>query len=248
MTSEEGFALALNSPPGAADGEVRVPTGALRTVQRGRDVDDIWMELERDRPEHDPHRERRRRVLTAGALAGLAFVGIGVSSALFTDSEALPGNDLTTGTVRLNATPGTAAISAGNMAPGDDEYGSVRVENVGSLQSRYSVAASADDPDTKGLRTQLRISAFSGVSPLNCAAGNVSGGVLEGGPTDLSTAFDLVGDPAPGSQAGDRVLAAAANENLCFRVSLPLSTGNAYQNATSTVTLTFNAEQTAHNP
>ena len=206
------------------------------------------MELERDRPDNDPHKERRRRVMTAGALSALAFVGIGVSSALFTDSEALPGNDLTTGTVRLSATPGTAAFSAGNMAPGDDRFGSVRVENVGSLQSRYSVAASADDPDTKGLRTQLRLSVYSGVTPLDCAAGNVAGGTLEGGPQDLSTAGDLVGNSAPGSQAGDRVLAAADAENLCFRVALPLATGNAYQNATSTVELTFNAEQTAHNP
>lgn len=206
------------------------------------------IELERDRPEDDAQRERRRRILAAGTLAGLAFVGIGVSSALFTDSEALPGNDLTTGTVRLGVTPGSAAFSAGNMAPGDDVYGNVRVENVGSLQARYSVEASADDPDTKALRTQLRISAYSGVAPLSCAAGDVSAGTLEGGPTDLSTTFDLVGDVTAGSQAGDRVLAAAASENLCFRVSLPLATGNAYQNATSTVTLTFNSEQTAHNP
>ena len=211
-------------------------------------MDDIMIELERDRPDDEAQRERKRRILAAGTLAGLAFVGIGVSSALFTDSEALPGNDLTTGTVRLGATPGTAAISAGNMAPGDDEFGNVRIENTGSLQARYSVEASADDPDTKGLRTQLRISAYSGVSPLNCAAGNVAGGTLEGGPTDLSTTFDLVGDSAQGDQAGDRTLAAAGSENLCFRVSLPLSTGNAYQDATSTITLTFNAEQTAHNP
>ena len=211
-------------------------------------MDDIMIELDRDRPDDGAQRERRRRILAAGTLAGLAFVGIGVSSALFTDSEALPGNDLTTGTVRLGATPGTAAISAGNMAPGDDEFGNVRVENTGSLQARYSVEASADDPDTKGLRTQLRISAFSGVSQLDCAAGNVSGGTLEGGPTDLSTAFDLVGDVAQGNQGSDRTLAAADSENLCFRVSLPLSTGNAYQDASSSITLTFNAEQTAHNP
>lgn len=206
------------------------------------------MELERDRPDNDPHKERRRRVMTAGALSALAFVGIGVSSALFTDSEALPGNDLTTGTVRLSATPGTAAFSAGNMAPGDERFGNVHVDNAGSLQARYSVAASADDPDTKALRTQLRLSVYENVTPAACGLGDVSGGNLLAGPSDLSTSGDVVGDSAPGDQAGDRTLAAAAGENLCFRVALPLSTGNAFQNATSTVTLTFNAEQTAHNP
>jgi hypothetical protein len=59
-------------------------------------MEDIMTELERDRPDDEAQRERRRRIMAAGTLAGLAFVGIGVSSALFTDSEALPGNDLTT--------------------------------------------------------------------------------------------------------------------------------------------------------
>ena len=56
------------------------------------------------------------------------------------------------------------------------------------------------------------------------------------------------GNPAAGAQAGDRTLAAAANETLCFRVTLPSGTGNAYQSATTTTTFTFDAEQTANNP
>ena len=89
---------------------------------------------------------------------------------------------------------------------------------------------------------------FPGTAAEAYKALDVAGGTLEGGPQDLSTSFDLMGNSAPGNQSGDRALAAADSENLCFRVSLPLSTGNAYQNSTSTVTLTFNAEQTAHNP
>jgi hypothetical protein len=211
-------------------------------------MDDLLNELERDQPDDRPQQERRRRVGAAAALAGLAFVGIGLSSALFTDTQALGTNDVTTGTVRLGTTPGTAALSAGNMAPGDDIYGNVNVDNTGSLRLRYALSASADDPDTKGLRSQLRISAYSGVSPLNCAAGNVAGGTLEGGPTALGSPSVLFGDTAPGDQAGDRTLSASSSENLCMRVSLPLATGNAYQNSTSTITLTFDAEQTANNP
>src|SRR5207253_2317652 len=48
-----------------------------------------------------------------------------------------------------------------------------------------------------------------------------------------STAGKLVGDNTQGSQAGDRVLNAAAGETLCFRASLPAATGNAYQGAAS---------------
>jgi len=49
-------------------------------------------------------------------------------------------------------------------------------------------------------------------------------------------------------QAGDRTLAASASEILCFNVSLPSGTGNAYQGLTSTATFAFQAEQTTNNP
>ena len=58
----------------------------------------------------------------------------------------------------------------------------------------------------------------------------------------------MFGNPAQGNQAGDRSLAAAANEQLCFVATLPLATGNAFQNATTTVSFTFDAEQTKNNP
>ena len=210
-------------------------------------MDDLWSELERDRPADSGRRDRRRRVGTAVGLAALAFVGIGLSSALFSDSQSINGIDFTTGTVQIGATPATAALSAGNMAPGDDVFGNVHVTNNGTLQLRYAVSASATDPDGKALRTQLRLRAYSGVAPLACAAGDVSAGTLEGGPVALGGAAQVFGDPTPGQDPGDRTLSAAAAENLCFEVSLPLATGNAYQNATSSITLTFDAEQTKNN-
>ncbi len=57
-----------------------------------------------------------------------------------------------------------------------------------------------------------------------------------------------IGNPAQGAQAGDRTLAAASNEVLCFRVILPIASGNTLQGLTSAVTFTFDAEQTANNP
>ena len=57
-----------------------------------------------------------------------------------------------------------------------------------------------------------------------------------------------IGSTTQGAQAGDRTLAGCANEVLCFRVSLPLATGNTLQGMTSAVTFTFDAEQTANNP
>ena len=211
-------------------------------------MDEYLLELEPERPEDREHRDRRRRLVAAGGLAALAFVGIGLSSALFTDTNTLGSNTFTSGSVILGTTPGTTALSAGNMAPGDSVFGNVRVDNNGSLGFRYAVQASADNPDTKNLRSQLQLSAYDGVTPVNCAAGDVSAGTLLGGPTNLNSAVNLIGDSTTGANPGDRTLNAGSGENLCFEVTLPLATGNAYQSATSTITLTFNAEQLRNNP
>jgi hypothetical protein len=56
------------------------------------------------------------------------------------------------------------------------------------------------------------------------------------------------GSNVAGAQAGDRTLAGAASETLCFRASLALASGNAFQGATTTTTFTFDSEQTANNP
>lgn len=63
-----------------------------------------------------------------------------------------------------------------------------------------------------------------------------------------ATTTNIVGDPTQGAQAGDRVLAGGASETLCFKATLPLGTPNTYQGATTNITFTFNAEQTANNP
>ena len=63
-----------------------------------------------------------------------------------------------------------------------------------------------------------------------------------------TTGVNVIGNPAQGAQTGDRTLNAGASETLCFNVSLPLSTGNAYQALSTTATFAFDAEQTANNP
>ena len=56
------------------------------------------------------------------------------------------------------------------------------------------------------------------------------------------------GNTAQGSQAGDRTLAGAAAESLCFAWSMPGSSGNGFQGAATTATFNFSAEQTVNNP
>jgi len=194
--------------------------------------------------------ERRRLARTIVTLT-LAVVGVGLvaSSALFTDSTTIGNNSFTNGTVSISTDPTTTAFTASNMAPGDSVYGTVKVSNGGTLPMRYAITSSATNADSKALASQLQMTVKSGVSTCDAAgfsAGSTlyNAGVLGG----LASAANVIGDPATGAQSGDRALSAGTNETLCFKVTLPTSTPNTYQAASTTATLTFAAEQTTNNP
>ncbi|MGL4173796.1 MAG: TasA family protein [Actinomycetota bacterium] len=198
----------------------------------------------------EPRRERRR--LLVGLLA-LGVTGAGLTSAvtgaIFTDTATIASNTFTTGTVDIDAAPATSAISLANMAPGDVVTAPITVTNAGTLAHRYAVTSTSDAPDANFLAAQLQMSIKSGVTTCSNAGFSGSGAaVYTAGVLGSTTGTNVIGNPTQGSQAGDRTLAAGASEVLCVQVTLPLSTGNAYQNKTTTAVFTFNAEQTANNP
>jgi spore coat-associated protein N len=179
-------------------------------------------------------------------LAFAALVSVG-TLALFTDSQAVGGNAFTTGTVDISTAPTTALVTFSNMAPGDTVTDDIVVTNGGSLALRYAISSSATNADSKGLKDQLVLTVNTIDKTLPATpCDDFDGTQLYTGDLD-STAGKLVGDNTTGAQAGDRNLAASRDETLCFRVNLPTSTGNAFQNATTTATFTFDAEQTANN-
>jgi len=194
-------------------------------------------------------RARTRPVLLLAVLAlAITSIGSGVFSlALFTSSATVDANTFTTGTITITTSPTTAALTAGNLMPGDTVTAPIQINNAGSAQLRYSVTAATTDPDLKALRTQLTVAVKSGVTTCTNAGWTASGTSVSPATVLGTTTLNVVGDPTTGSQSGDRVLAAGGSETLCFQVSLPGATGNAYQNATATTTFTFAAEQTANN-
>ncbi len=179
-----------------------------------------------------------------------AMIVIGVSAgflfedalAVFSDQELNAANTFSTGTIVLDDTPDSALISYSGMAPGDVTIQQLTLTNNGTLELRYAMTTSADNADAKDLRDQLQLtirektgnpcSSEDGVVVF--AAGNLSAGAF--------------GNPTQGAQAGDRVLAASASEDLCFKVELPLTTPDSFQAASTTATFTFDAEQTVNNP
>ena len=163
------------------------------------------------------------------------------SIAVFSDSKALGANTFTTGSVVITDAPATSLVTFANMAPGDFIVAPLLLTNGGTLQQRYAMSTGTTNANSKALAGQLVLTVREYQAP-GCSAetGTVLyTGALSGG---------AIGSNTQGAQAGDRVLNAAANEQICFKVQLPLATGNAFQTATTTATFTFDAEQTVNNP
>jgi predicted ribosomally synthesized peptide with SipW-like signal peptide len=195
---------------------------------------------------------RRRLLLPVALVLGLAaMTGAAFSLAFFTDRADIANNQFTTGTVDLSAGTTTTAITLDAMAPGDAVTNPLTVSNDGTLALRYAVTSAATNTDNKGLKDQLVlvIKAADVTTPSN-PCDNFDGTTLYSADLDNAAPNQgrLIGDNTAGSQTGDRTLAAATSETLCFRISLPSNTGNAFQGAATTATFTFDAEQTRNNP
>jgi len=188
------------------------------------------------------------RKLAATIVVLAAFVALLSISvlALFTSTASVPGNTFSTGTVSLTTSPTTALVTFSGMAPGDQVTAPITVTNAGTLQLRYAVTSTTTE---NVLAAALDLTIKSGVTTCTNGGFGTDGTVVYAA-ADLgsTTGVDVIGNPAQGSQAGDRTLNASANEVLCFNVSLPSSTGNSAQGLSTTATFAFQAEQTSSNP
>lgn len=189
--------------------------------------------------------KRGRHLLLIATIAlSMASVGAGTFTlALFTSSDTNAGNAFTVGTLVIGVNPTSALITFPGMVPGDAVTGTLTVSDTGNSTLRYAMTTAATNPDAKALRDQMTlIIRTKDTNTAGCT--NFNGTQIYSG----TLANGAIGNPAVGSQAGDRTLAGAASEVLCFRATLPASTTSTFQGAATTATFTFSAEQTANNP
>ncbi len=164
------------------------------------------------------------------------------SLAVFTDQETVTNNAFTTGTLDLTVGTNSALLTATAMIPGDQVTSPLVVGNGGSIPLRYAMTTAMTPASDAGLSAELVLVVKSGVTTCTNAGFGADGTEIFNGA--LNTGF--VGDPTQGADAGDRALAVAANESLCFNVALPLS--STAQGVTAEAAFTFDAEQTPNNP
>lgn len=153
------------------------------------------------------------------AITGLATISIGagvMSFAAFTDDADVTTNGFSTGTVSISTTPSSTLFNVSNIMPGFTSTQALTVANDGSVDVEYTMTTSATNTDTKSLRDQLTLTIKTkDTDTAGCA--NWNGTQL----------YD--GSLASGAISSARAVAAQASEVLCFRVTLPSNTGNAYQ-------------------
>lgn len=220
-------------------------------------MDDLIREMIAPARRSDLDRGRRSRLTATALTVGLAAIGVTslTTGALFTDTDQVSNSDFTTGTVTIRPTmSSTHELGAGNMAPGDVEFGTVPVANTGSLELRYSVSVQGTNTTTTpptpapDLSGQFQLAVYANVPETSCDAAGVASltpiATMSGVPTTLTP---LVGSSDVGADTGDRVLASGDSETLCVSVGLPTGTGDGFQNTSATIDLTFNAEQTVNN-
>ena len=185
-------------------------------------------------------------LVVIGLLAGIGAFGV---LSIFTGTANNPDNAFTAGAVEISTSPASAFITYSSMAPGDKVTQPLTVSNDGDLEFRYAVTSLATNADSKGLRAQLDLTIKSGVTTCTNAEFDTDGDLLYDA-DDLGSdpAINVIGDPTQGDDSGDRTLAASGSEVLCFQVELPQGTGDAFQDATTTATFAFEAEQTTDNP
>jgi hypothetical protein len=189
-----------------------------------------------DTPEVVARRRRRRGLIALLLSACLLTLGSGaLSLAIFTDTDASTGS-FAVGSIDINTNPAVLFTATG-MMPGDTVNATLAVSNDGSAQLRYAMSTTDDgDPLADQLTATIK---DEGTDCATFDGATLYSGALSGA---------AIGDASQGADAGDRTLNAAAAENLCFRVTLPGSTDDTFQGASTDVTFTFDAEQTANNP
>jgi hypothetical protein len=174
-------------------------------------------------------------------LSGLLVIGALQSPtdrttfAVLTTSVQSTANQFSAGTLHIaNGLAAGSTLSVGDLLAGDHFDAQLNVTNSGSLDLTYAMTTTTSGSAALASALELTVRAKTS-NP--CASRD--GGVLYSG----TLAGASIGNVAHGVQAGDRQLAPAASESLCFTVLLPATASASLHDTDVVATFAFSAEQ-----
>ena len=235
MTRRSGGRLRLRHGPVQPDALHRISETPFRAARRGTRQPDLGIDRGIDRQTRGSNRHaartdhRRRpcpptRPRRAAAAAGILALLLGPDHRQPRRRHLLAGHTSPTptrpaarsppGTIDIDAIPDPSPSRVTAMMPGDTVTAALTIANDGTAALRYAMTPTRHDRPRR--RADPRDPPDSGTELRHVRRHRRPGRHRLDG-----AAF---GNPAQGDDAGDRVLAAAAGEVLCFRVSLPLGT------------------------
>jgi hypothetical protein len=155
--------------------------------------------------------------------------------ALFTTSVASTNNQFSAGSLHIaNSLAAGTTLSMTNLLAGDHFDRQIDINNSGSLRLRYSLTTTTSGDATLASTLQLTIRTKTTNPCVDHDGSTLSTGNL---------ALAAFGDPAHGSDPGDRELAAGTAETLCFEIVLPSGAPASLLATTFAPTFVFSAEQ-----
>ncbi len=162
------------------------------------------------------------RLIIALVVILVAAVVVVLSFSLFSSSSANPGNMTTSGIMEQdNSADGAAILTVEKLLPGESGNGTVNITNVGDADGDFTLTASnlVDTPATPAFSSVLRLVVTDGSNP------------VYDGPLSGITTVDL------GTWAGGE------QHDFTFTVTFDATSGNQFQDAHTTVDLTWDATQ-----
>ncbi|WP_251153647.1 TasA family protein [Cellulosimicrobium sp. Marseille-Q4280] len=169
------------------------------------------------------------------AFAALSVAGAASTSALFTDSEPVTGNDFTAGWMDLTAGTQTSAISASDMAPGDAIARPLTLTNGGTVDLTWSASVGLADPSPLG--GVLHAITFPVQDSAQCDDGTDLLPLLMADPTIRPVS------PVEPNATAPRSLAAGEQTTVCLVVLMQRSVSSEHAGGEAELTWTFDATQ-----
>ncbi|MET1132443.1 MAG: SipW-dependent-type signal peptide-containing protein [Aeromicrobium sp.] len=191
---------------------------------------------------------RTRALLSLGLVLGLTSVS---TLAYWTDEAQLTTGSIQSGSLdllildgRLEGQGGAVtdtAMSASSLIPGETFAFTVPVQRKANTAG-FSLTATATAAGTASPHLQWAV--FEGTAGTQVTNANgirtntCSGTQLSAGVTLDATVKSVISSSAPVNLGGSTY-----SKNLCFRVTMPTTTGNGAQSTSGTATFTFSASQ-----